>query len=190
MNNKVKEIIDKPVLKKIFDYYKYSKHKYREKLRNHTMFRLLYDTGLRISELLSLQVRDIDFDTSTIHVKITKTKNERYVFFTTKSKSLLKKLITMNKDSNYLFINYKRNKRMTVNNVQKVCFRLEQSLNLPYRVRPHRWRHTFATTFLKNGGDLETLRLILGHSNLKTTQLYLHLDKDHLHSEYFKIFKR
>ena len=57
-------------------------------------------------------------------------------------------------------------------------------------ITPHKWRHTFATRFLARGGDLETLRLILGHSNLKTTQKYLHLTKKDILFNYRKIMDK
>lgn len=71
--------------------------------------------------------------------------------------------------------------------VQNVCFRIETKLNLPYTIRPHKWRHTFATRFLKGGANTETLRLIMGHASIKTTQLYLHLDNEFIKHEYFKV---
>lgn len=60
-------------------------------------------------------------------------------------------------------------------------------LNISENITPHKWRHTFATTFIKNGGDLEILRLLLGHSNLKTTQKYLHLSRNDIVDNYQKI---
>ena len=158
----------------------------RESFRNYVLFKLILDTGLRINELLNLKVYDIDFETNTIHVKITKTKSERYVFFRNTTKKLLERLIVSGTLNSFIFINYKGQKPLTVSNVQNICFRLERTLNLDVNIRPHKWRHTFATEYLKRGGDLETLRLILGHTSLKTTQIYLHIDRHHLHSEYFK----
>jgi len=71
--------------------------------------------------------------------------------------------------------------------VQNMCFRIERRLVLPYTIRPHKWRHTFATRFLKGGADIESLRLILGHASIKPTQLCLHLDSDFIKHEYFKV---
>jgi site-specific recombinase XerD len=179
------KIIEPSIQKKVFEYLE-DNMDIRETFRNYVIFKLILDTGLRISELLNLRVFDIDFETNTIHVKITKTKSERYVFFRNTTKKLLERLVVSGTLNSYIFINYKGNKRLTVDNVQGVCFRLEKALGLEMNIRPHKWRHTFATEYLKRGGDLETLRLILGHTSLKTTQIYLHIDRDHLHSEYFK----
>lgn len=184
-NSKIPRVIDPIVIEKVFNHLR-SYFKYKESLRNLVLFKLLLDTGLRVNEALNLRIRDIDMESNTIHVKITKTKRERYVFFTDSTKKILIRLLTTHNIKDYIFINYKAKKRLNVDAIQNVCFRLEKRLDLPDRIRPHKWRHTFATNFLKRGGDLESLRLILGHSSLKTTQRYLHLDKEFLHDEYFK----
>ena len=183
---KIIEVLDQETIDLVFHHLQ-KKFRYKESFRNYTMFKVLYDTGLRINETLHLRIRDIDFDTNTIHVKIAKTRRDRYVFFTDSTKKVIKRLITTHHLNDYLFINYQKNKRLSVDNVQNICYRLELRLDLKQKIRPHRWRHTFATRYLKRGGDLESLRLILGHSTLKTTQKYLHLDKDFLHTEYFKV---
>ncbi|MFW6318877.1 MAG: tyrosine-type recombinase/integrase [Bacillota bacterium] len=136
---------------------------------------------------MNLKVDDINFSSNTTHIKITKTKAERYVFFTRTTKLLLKKLIHQGVDNQYIFIYYTYKKRLTVDNVQKICYRLKKRLNLKDNINPHKWRHTFATNFLKNGGNLESLRILMGHTNLKTTQIYLHIDKEFLHKEYFNV---
>jgi site-specific recombinase XerD len=63
-------------------------------------------------------------------------------------------------------------------------------LNIQDNITPHKWRHTFATTFLRRGGDLETLRMLLGHSNLKTTQKYLHLNHQDIRKQYAAIMNQ
>jgi len=173
-------------INRIFGYYQGNSSR-PEMLRNYVLFRLLLDTGLRINEALHLRIRDIDFETSTIHVKVTKTKMERYVFFTKTTKQFLKKLISSKDISDYIFINYQTKGILKVDNIEKVVYRLEKRLKLDEKIKPHKWRHTFATRFIKNGGNLEALRLIMGHTNLKTTQIYLHVDNEHLHKEYFRV---
>lgn len=184
-NKPLIEIIDEDILKKVLEHLKNQTH-IIEGLRNYVLFKLLLDTGLRINEALHLKVNDIHFQTNTIHVKITKTKRERYVYFRDDTKEILKNLITRDQTNGYIFQSYKSKKKLSVEHVQNICYRLENTLKLPYNVRPHKWRHTFATKFLKSGGDLETLRLILGHESIRTTQRYLHLDNDFVRAEYFK----
>jgi len=185
---KVIPIIEDEVIKSIFIHLGIRSRQYKEALRTYVLFRMLLDTGLRITEALALRLTDINFGTNTIHLKITKTKRERYAFFTDKTKELLLRMISEHKIVDHIFVNYKKNKPLVVNNVQLTCSRLRKTLNIQSSITPHRWRHTFATKFLQNGGDLETLRLLLGHTSLKTTQKYLHLDRSSLSNQYFKIF--
>ena len=73
--------------------------------------------------------------------------------------------------------------------VVSFIYRVKKRLNIEENITPHKWRHTFVTNYLKQGGDLETLRLLLGHSNLKTTQKYLHFSKNDIISNYKNIMK-
>ena len=154
--------------------------------RNNLMFRMLLDTGLRINELLNLKLQDIDLDSSTIHVKITKTKKERFIFYTPITHMTLINYLKANKIKEYLFIDFRSGKKLTVDNAETICFRLKNKLNLTMSISPHKWRHTFATKFQKKNNDLPVLQELLGHSSITTTQIYLHLDKDYLHEVYFK----
>jgi site-specific recombinase XerD len=70
-----------------------------------------------------------------------------------------------------------------------IVHRLKKRLKLNESITPHKWRHTFATDYVNKGGNLETLRLILGHSSLKTTQKYLHLSKKNILDEYTKVMR-
>ena len=188
-NRKLTEIIHEEILFKVLTHLQIQEG-YKEALRNLVLFKLLLDTGLRINETLNLKVSDFIFPDNTIHVKITKTKTERFVYFNDDTKRLLKRIITRDQTSGYIFKSYKSQGRLSVDNVQNICYRIEKRLQLPYNIRPHKWRHTFATRFLKRGGDLETLRLILGHSSIKTTQRYLHLDNDFIKQQYFTIMQK
>jgi site-specific recombinase XerD len=78
---------------------------------------------------------------------------------------------------------------MTVASLETLFHKIRVVLGLQGSVSPHKWRHTFATSFLKRGGDLETLRILLGHTNLKTTQKYLHLSKQDVIKNYQRIMK-
>ncbi len=180
------KVIDNKVLFDILNYLQ-TQNGYKEALRNLVLFKLLLDTGLRINELLHLKVSDFNFPENTIHAKITKSRVERYVYFKDDTKRLVKRLITRDSTRGYILQSYKSKKRLSVDMVQNICFRIERRLGLEYTIRPHKWRHTFATRFLKGGADIETLRLILGHASIKTTQLYLHLDNDFIKHEYFKV---
>jgi len=183
---KIIPTISKPTYEKIFNYYQ--KHtKNRFEFRNYVFLKLLLDTGLRMHEIINIRIRDIDFDTSSIHIKVTKTDNDRYVCFTESTRQLLIKFITSQKIKGYLFYDFLTKDILTTSSVECFIYRLKKKLKIDENITPHKWRHTFATSFLNRGGDLETLRLLLGHSNLKTTQKYLHVCKNQILSNYQKV---
>ncbi len=186
VRHKMIQTIPDHIQDRIFTYYEHNQTNVIL-LRNYVLFRLLNETGLRISELLSLKVRDFDFKTFTIHVKITKTNNERYVFYSKKTNLLINKYLVASRVTNHLFIDFITGDVLSVVSVESLCQRLAKKLSLNQSISPHKWRHTFASRFIKRNGNLEVLRQIMGHTSLTTTQKYLHLNKDHLHEEYFRV---
>lgn len=173
---------------RIFNYYQ-KNMKDKNTFRNYVFLKLLLDTGLRLSEIINIKLYNIDFITSSIHVRVTKTDVDRYVCFTESTRNLLNKFIVTNSINNYIFYDFKTNNKMTTSSVESFIYRLKKKLNIGENITPHKWRHTFATNYLKNGGDLETLRLLLGHSNLKTTQKYLHLNKQDIINNYMNVMQ-
>lgn len=181
--------ISKTTYSKIFNHYK--KHmKDRNSFRNYLYLKLMLDTGLRLSEMISIKVKNIDWDTKSIHIVVTKTDVDRYVCFTDSTKELLHKFIVTHKINDYLFYDFKTNNKLTTSSVESFIYRIKKKLSIEENITPHKWRHTFATAFLRQGGDLETLRLLLGHSNLKTTQKYLHLSKNDIISKYMETMNK
>jgi site-specific recombinase XerD len=183
---KITPTIPRNIIYLVFNYYSskpYTKHS----MRNHLMFNLLLDTGLRINELLNIRIDNIDFDSSSIFVNITKTNLERYVFYKANSHSLLRKYIEFAKIEDYLFIDFDTNEILKVDHIETICYRLKNELGIKTSISPHKWRHTFATEFQKEHQDLEVLRVLLGHKKISTTQRYLHLDREHLHKIYFSV---
>jgi site-specific recombinase XerD len=185
-DKKMVQVVTSKNIRKIFKYY--STSTLREHLRNYLMYSLLLDTGLRISELLSLKVSDFDFEIKTILVRVTKTKIERYVFYTDSTQRLLKQFISNNKIQNQIFISLNTRKVITIDTVLTIGNRLRKTLKIKQSISPHKWRHTFATNFVNKNGNMEVLRIILGHSNLSTTQRYLHVDSNKLRDEYNRLF--
>ncbi|MBI9010564.1 MAG: tyrosine-type recombinase/integrase [Tenericutes bacterium] len=185
---KIIPTISQKTYTRIFDYYK--KHmKDSHNFRNYVFLKLLLDTGLRLSEITSIKIRDIDFDTNSIHIKVTKTDVDRYVCFTESTKKLLIKFVVTHDIKELLFFDFKTGSRLTTSTVESFIYRLKIKLKITENITPHKWRHTFATNFLNWGGDLETLRLLLGHSNLKTTQKYLHLSRNDIVSNYTTVMR-
>ncbi len=154
--------------------------------RNYIFFKLLLDTGLRLNEILNVRVKNIDYKLNSILVEVTKTNVDRNVFFTSETATELKSFIEKYNIVDYLFINFDTGKRLQKDAVQCFIARAKKRLSIRQGITPHKWRHTFATKFLVSGGDLETLRLIMGHTTLLTTQRYLHFNNKELLSNNYK----
>ena len=149
-------------------------------LRDYCMLMILLSCGLRVSELVSLNITDIYED----HLRVIgKGNKERVVFFAEGCREAIDDYLTVRdpdkispEDKNALFIS-RDNRRISVRGVQKM---LDKKLKLAgldsSRYSPHKLRHTAATLMLKNGVDTRALQEVLGHSNLNTTQIYTHLD--------------
>ncbi len=180
---KIIPTISMGTINKIFNYYQKNMGD-KNTFRNYVFLKLLLDTGLRMSEIRNIKLKYIDFETNSIHVQVTKTDVDRYVCFTESTSNLLKKFIVVHNIKEYIFFEFPTNNLMTTSSVESFVYRIKKKLNISESITPHKWRHTFATTFIKNGGDLETLRLLLGHSNLKTTQKYLHLSRNDIVNNY------
>lgn len=139
---------------------------------------LLLETGVRLRELVNIEINNIDFKNRIILLTETKTKTIRHVFYTQFSEKFLK-LEDLNKEK---LFNY------TEHGVYKIFIRARKKLGWAI-FHPHMLRHTCATNLLKNGADLESVRQILGHSDIKQTQLYLHLDLSYIKFVYDKCMK-
>lgn len=156
--------------------------------RNYIFIRLLFDTGLRLTEILHLKVDNINLDKDFILVKKTKTGHERIVVITPPTKLLLRQfLLGTNHHYQYLFVNYKNGERLSDSSIHSMLASIKNTLQLDMNINPHAWRHTFATNFLQNGGDMRTLQLLMGHSNYATTEKYLHYDTDDIIEGYKKV---
>ena len=181
-DKKTIEVVPQKVIDRIFSHYESNlNNKYY--LRNYIMFRLLLETGLRITELLNLKIANIDYDLNVIHVQVTKIKEDRYVFFSSRTKELLKIFIYKYLITGYLLQNTK-GEPLEYRTVDKMILRLKRKLQITQSISPHKWRHTFATRYISNGGDTASLQKILGHKSLSTTEKYLHLNVDILRKRY------
>ena len=181
-------IISDSTIKVVFDHLK-SNFQDRNNFRNYVLFNLLLDTGLRINELLHIKVGNIDWATNSIHAEVTKTNNNRHVGFTETTKGLLNRYIMLFEPTNELFYDLSTKVPLKTSSVENIVHRIKIKLKLTESISPHKWRHTFATKYLNRGGGLENLRMLMGHSSLKTTQKYLHLTKQNIIDEYAKVMR-
>ncbi|MEM1676053.1 MAG: site-specific integrase [Desulfurococcaceae archaeon] len=149
------------------------------------ILRLLLDTGIRARELLSIRVEDIDFKEKLIRIVNSKYGRERYVVVKNETLDLIISWIKIN--------NLKQSDRLinlSYSGLYKRLKKLAERAGLPcWKVRPHVFRHTFATSVLKKGFSLSSLQKILGHSDIKTTQVYLHLTINDVKKEYERILE-
>ncbi|MBJ40976.1 MAG: site-specific tyrosine recombinase XerD [Gammaproteobacteria bacterium] len=154
-------------------------------VRDKTILELLYATGLRISELTNLKLNQIDLTRGIVRV-MGKGNKERIIPIGETALTWLNNFINnyrqdfiLNKNNNYIFLNRKGDQLS-----RKFCWSLITSYSkkvLPSKkISPHSLRHAFATHLLNNGADLRSVQMLLGHSNLSTTQIYTHVAKERL----------
>jgi site-specific recombinase XerD len=163
-------------------------------LRDRAILELLYATGLRVSELVSLDVQTIDFEQSEIRVR-GKGGKERIVLFGSAAHESLGNYLRLGRPpllnaqapTRALFLNHKGG-RLSVRNVHRLV--KKYGTEIGYDISPHTLRHSFATHLLEGGADLRTVQELLGHSRLQTTQIYTHLTLDRLRTALEKAHPR
>jgi len=147
--------------------------------KHHCILSLLYGCGLRVSEVVKVKIRDIDFDRNLIYIKQAKGKKDRVVFLPKKLFKILKIQQTLKNSKDFLFTNNCGNK-LTTATIQKVVKQAVKRVRIYKNVSPHTFRHSFATHLLENGTDIRYIQELLGHANLKTTQIYTHVASGNL----------
>jgi site-specific recombinase XerD len=148
--------------------------------RDRTMFTLFYDSGLRVAELVSINCGDIRGNQISIRGKGGKL---RLVFLSDRNLKDIKDIINDRRSDKPLFTNYK-GARLSTNGVRKIFKTLTDG-----KVHPHLLRHMFATRMLEKGARLQDVSLLLGHSNISTTQIYAHTSDKFLKDVYDKCMK-
>jgi len=151
--------------------------------RNRLIVRLLIATGLRVSELANLRVEDIDLENGEIIVVSGKGGKQRIVLVDLQTISDLKKFI-QDRDPKALLIGLKARQ---IENVVK-RYAIAAGVKWAEYVSPHRLRDTFAVHWVRSQGDLESLRRLLGHSSLSSTQKYLVFDFNEVRATYDRVF--
>ena len=158
-----------------------------EARRDRAMLELLYATGLRVGELVSLDLGDVDLEETLVRV-VGKGRKERLAPFGQKARSALEEYLRVRgeivkkarkPDLDAVFLNARGN-RLTSRSVEYMVERYAGSLAQRLKAHPHTLRHSFATHMLNAGADLRAIQELLGHENLSTTQKYTHVSIEQL----------
>lgn len=160
-------------------------------LRNRAIIELMYASGLRASEVVKLELGDVDHSRMVLRV-LGKGKKERYVPFHDLALDCLEKYINEARPSlmvnakekhSIVFVN-KNGNPLTTRGLRDILERMALNSGMGRRLHPHTIRHTFATHLLDQGAELRFVQEMLGHSNLSTTQIYTHVSKEKLRKTY------
>lgn len=156
--------------------------------RDKAMLELMYGTGLRVSELVSLTVYDVDFYNAFLRIK-GKGSKERIVPINNASLKYLKLyldrrcLLLKKKTSNELFLNA-RGEGISRQGFFKNLKKILAKKGMPTNISPHSLRHSFATHLIENGADLRSVQTMLGHSDITTTKIYTHISNEKVTKDY------
>lgn len=173
--SEIDKLLDIPLVT-VFDY------------RDKAMLELMYGTGLRVSELVSLTVYDIDFYNAFLRIK-GKGSKERIVPINSASLKYLKLyldkryLLLKKKTSDELFLNA-RGEGISRQGFFKNLKKILAKKGMPTNISPHSLRHSFATHLIENGADLRSVQTMLGHSDITTTKIYTHISNEKVKKDY------
>lgn len=155
-------------------------------IRNRAMLELLYSSGLRVSELVNLEMQNMYLEEGFVRV-FGKGSKERLVPMGDSARKFIEmylehvrgKATPKSGEEDILFLN-RRGKRLTRNMVFMILKDLVNKAGIDKKVSPHTFRHSFATHLIEGGADLRAVQEMLGHESITTTEIYLHLDRDYL----------
>lgn len=169
--------------------------------RNRVILELLYATGMRVSELGDLNFGSLNLEENEITV-LGKGNKERIVLVSTRAKEFLQKYINtvrfmipentqppQTNENSPVFIN-KTGYRLQAQSIRTALNDIVKRIELPKKVTPHVFRHSFATKLLENGADLRVVQELLGHASISNTQIYTHVSTERLKSVYDKTHPR
>lgn len=167
--------------------------KTKEGQRERVILEILYGSGVRVSELVNIKIKDIDFSNKTILI-FGKGSKERLVSFGEPALDSIKQYINDGRkqyeiESEYLIVG-KNEEQLTTRRIEQIIGELINKTSIKMNITPHMFRHTFATHLLDNGSDLIAVQELLGHESLASTEIYTHISNEHLRDVYLKCHPR
>ena len=171
--------------------------RYKSELRNLLIVMILLDTGVRNSELVRIKLEDINKQERSIYIYATKTNTFRTVYYSKENEKILnvyKREVLKGSEKGPLFLKFHSQFNepipqvgITVEMVYRILSRkAEKVFDKKVKMNPHKFRHTFATHFVINGGDAFSLRDLLGHTNIETTKIYVDMSPKYLKTKHAK----
>lgn len=164
-------------------------------IRNTALLELLYATGMRVSECVSIRLGDLDQTMQIVKV-MGKGRKERYIPYGQFAQDALEHYmedarpkLMKNQSHDYLFVN-SRGEAVTDRGIRHILSECMKKASVNSSIYPHMIRHTFATHLINNGADIRTVQELLGHSHLSSTQVYTHVTKEHLRNTYLNSHPR
>jgi len=162
-------------------------------VRDRALLETLYSTGIRVSELVGLDIDDVDIISGVVKV-LGKGSKERVVPIGEPALNAIRKYLDTRagsrvKDKDAVFLN-NHGRRLTDRSVRRVIDKHIRACSMTEKISPHSLRHSFATHLLDRGADLRSVQELLGHANLSTTQIYTHVTMERLKSVYDKAHPR
>ena len=169
--------------------------KTKEGQRERVILEVLYASGVRVSELVNIKLKDIDFSNKNILI-LGKGSKERLVSFGDYALEYInlylkegRKLLLDGVKSDYLIVG-KKSEKLTTRRVEQIIDDIIKRTSIKLNITPHMFRHTFATHLLDNGCDLLVVQELLGHASLSSTEIYTHVSNEYLREVYLKCHPR
>ncbi len=159
-------------------------------IRDSLILELLYSTGIRVSELVNLKIKNINFSEKKIKI-LGKGNKERYVLYGEICERKINLYLKSRKQfsSDYLILN-NQGKQITTRSIEMLINKYKRIAEINTKVTPHTLRHTFATHLLEGGADLKTVQELMGHDSLSSTQVYTHITSERLRNVYLHAHPR
>lgn len=175
------QVVHRPELVKLLQYFR-DRNMNQYGLTRYLVFMILLYTGCRSNELINIRIDQIDFETCSIVLNVTKTGSPRIVFFNRDLEDSIRKYIAY-QERDLLFYNFRYKKPLSIYNVYAILRYAAKVLGIK-ELHPHMLRHTMATMLVEAGAPIVSVQYILGHKSSKTTDIYLHMSTRYLKKSY------